>query len=376
MKPIRLFIPILAGATLRDRLLACLGALIGIGLTGVVSAVILGDGAHLPLIIAPIGASAVLIFAVPASPLAQPWSIIGGNMISALVGIAVAQFIDIPMLAIGVAVALAIAAMSFARCLHPPGGAVALMAVISGPAVTDLGYFFAFVPVALNSIILVALGIAFHAFSRRKYPHLPAAAPVNTHLTSDLPAQLRVGFNADDVDAALETIDETFDIDPGDLSRLLHQVERQALLRHHGDILAKHIMSRDVVRIDADGTADEARNLLLTHNIRTLPVVNAEGKLLGTVGLRELETIGVDGITTHMAQAQTTSADDPVVALVPVLTDGHAHAVIVTDENDLVLGLISQTDLLSALARALRLQQTPPPTKPKTRLHLLRGAGI
>ena len=111
----RLFVPILAGATLRERLLACIGATIGIALTGVISGLAMGGGPHVALLVAPMGASAVLLFAVPASPLAQPWSIIGGNSISALVGVTVAHFIHDPVFASGLAVALAIAAMSFTR---------------------------------------------------------------------------------------------------------------------------------------------------------------------------------------------------------------------------------------------------------------------
>jgi CBS domain-containing membrane protein len=74
----RLFRPILAGATLRERLIACVGALIGITLTGLICGLVFGEGPHIPLIVAPMGASAVLIFVVPASPLAQPWSLLVG----------------------------------------------------------------------------------------------------------------------------------------------------------------------------------------------------------------------------------------------------------------------------------------------------------
>lgn len=109
---LRPFRPTLAGATPRDRLIACVGALIGIALTGLISGWVSGKGPAIPLIVAPIGATAVLVFAVPASPLAQPWPIIGGNTISALVGVAAARFIADPVLAIGVGVSLAIAAMS------------------------------------------------------------------------------------------------------------------------------------------------------------------------------------------------------------------------------------------------------------------------
>src|SRR5690606_419609 len=108
-----------------------------------------GDTASLPLIVAPIGASAVLLFAVPASPLAQPWSIVGGNTISALVGVTVVTFVKEPVLAIGLAVSLAILAMSLTRSLHPPGGAAALTAVIGGLAVSRAGFWFPFVPVAI-----------------------------------------------------------------------------------------------------------------------------------------------------------------------------------------------------------------------------------
>ncbi|MEJ5082574.1 HPP family protein [Ochrobactrum sp. MYb379] len=356
-------------------MIACFGALLGICLTGFITAAILGKSIALPIIVAPIGASAVLLFAVPASPLAQPWSIIGGNVISALVGITVVHFIDNQVLAIGLGVGLAIAAMSFGRCLHPPGGAAALTAIIGGPAVTDLGYQFALIPVGLNSAMLVILGIAFHRLTRRKYPHVPAAAPVNTHKTSDLPASLRVGFNSDDVSKALASIDETFDIDPSDLDRLLRQVELQALVRTQGKSQAKDIMSRDVISITEKDTLEKARVLLLDHNIRTLPVIDEAGKLKGTVGLRELQETGSD-IRTIMIDAITASPDDQVVGLVPQLTDGRAHAIIVTDSDNVVQGLISQTDLLSALARSLRFQEPEKPKQRKSPLHLLRGAGI
>src|SRR5262245_7702529 len=95
----RLFEPILAGATLWDRTVACLGALLGIAITGAVCGLALGAGHDVPLIVAPLGASAVLLFAVPSSPLAQPWPIIGGNTISAAIGMAIGHWIGNPVLA-------------------------------------------------------------------------------------------------------------------------------------------------------------------------------------------------------------------------------------------------------------------------------------
>lgn len=354
---LRLFVPILAGATLRERLLACLGALVGIALTGMICGYLFGEGISLPLIVAPMGASAVLLFAVPASPLAQPWPIIGGNTISALMGVLAASLIHDPVVAIGVGVSLAIAAMSFTRSLHPPGGAAALTAVLGGPAVAHWGLLFPLVPVALNSCVLVALGFAFHKLSWRSYPHLPATAPANAHGTKDLPSSRRVGFNEQDIEAALINLDETFDIDRGDLSRLLRQVELESLLRSNGQILCRDIMSRDVIAIEEGGTSEEARGLLLKHHIRTLPVKDGDGRLVGTLGLRELAQASA-AFGDHISPAAIASAEDKAMSLLPRLTDSHTHAVIIVDAELRILGLISQTDLLSAVARSLPTMST------------------
>lgn len=218
------FRPILAGASFGDRLLGCLGALIGIALTGYVCARTISAAS--PMLVAPVGASAVLLFAVPASPLAQPWSIMGGNVISALVGVLVVQLGAPVMLSAGLAVGGAIMAMSVLRCLHPPGGAAALTAVIGGSTAHVAGFAFPLVPVGINSALLVLLGIAFHRFSGHSYPH--RAIPVSGHvLVDDAPHLLDRG----DVDLALHDIGETFDIAREDLELLFHRVEVHAAER-------------------------------------------------------------------------------------------------------------------------------------------------
>ncbi|MEX2744298.1 HPP family protein [Rhizobium mongolense] len=345
----RLFAPILAGATLRERLVSCVGALACIALTGLICGGLLGEGPHLPLIVAPMGASAVLLFAVPSSPLAQPWPIIGGNTISAFMGVIAANLIHHPIIAIGVGVSLAIAAMSFTRCLHPPGGAAALTAVLGGAPVASWGLLFPFVPVGLNSCILVALGLLFHKLSRHNYPHVVVSA-TNTHHTKDQPANLRVGFREEDVDAALQVLKETFDIDRADLSRLLREVEIQATVRSNKDLKCADIMSRDVIAVSPDTTVEVAHALLIRHNVRTLPVKLPDGKLVGSVGLREL-AFAAGPVEALMAPSATTSADAPALGLLPVLTDGKTHAVVVIDQAWQIIGLISQTDLLAAMAR-------------------------
>ncbi|MFN3506201.1 MAG: HPP family protein [Allorhizobium sp.] len=347
------FAPILTGATLGDRLIGCLGALIGICLTGLVCNLAIGGDPQLPLIVAPMGASAVLLFAVPASPLAQPWPIVGGNTISALVGVAVAHLVSDPLLAVGLAVSLAILAMSLTRSLHPPGGAAALTAVIGGAAVTRAGFWFPLVPVAINALILVALGVVFHRLAGRRYPHRQAPAPVNVHETRDPPPALRVGFTSADIDAAVAKFNETLDISRADLDALLREVEQEALLRQHGTLSCGDVMSRDVVTVMESETPAEARRLLLLHNIRTLPVLDPSGRLIGQVGLRELAAAEDGGARLPRAAAITAKANDPVMTLLPRLTDGLTHIVIITDDENRVQGVVSQTDLLATVAQSL-----------------------
>ncbi len=219
-----MFRPILLGATPRDRILACLAAIAGIALTGAVTHFVLGPDAQL-LLVAPLGASAVLVFAVPASPLAQPWPLIGGNTISALVGVAVAQIVPDPMLAAGCAVGLAIAAMSLTRTLHPPGGAMALTAVIGGAAVHDAGFIFALAPACLNSVLLGAAAWTFHRFSGHTYPHV--AKPMTR---IDVPTAAPL-IHEIDIDAAIAEMGDAFDINRADLHRLLQLAERNAQAR-------------------------------------------------------------------------------------------------------------------------------------------------
>jgi len=217
----RLLYPTLAGATLADRIKASLGAFICLVAAAVGCELLSTSTGGLSLLIAPIGASAVLLLAVPASPLAQPWPIFGGNVVSALAGVAVASVLGHNTIAIGAAVGASILAMSLLRCIHPPGGAAAIIAVIGGPAIWGAGFAFPFNTVAVDTIILLMTGWLFHRFSGHSYPH---RAPV---VFDAGPHHLR----RSDITQALGDIGETFDISADDLEVLLERAEHYALLR-------------------------------------------------------------------------------------------------------------------------------------------------
>ncbi len=221
----------------------------------------------MPALVAPMGVSSVLLFAVPASPLAQPWSIIGGNTLSALAGIACAMLIPDPTYAGAFAVAAAIGVMSLTRCLHPPGGAAALTAVLGGPAIAAAGWSFALVPIALNSVILVAIGWAFNNATRHSYPHRVKTVSRNTHGTADPAPQDRVGYTTADIDSVLARYDELLDVSRDDLDALFRQVEAQAHRRLHGEIRCEKIMSRDIIYAIPEEGVGLARDRLLARRL-------------------------------------------------------------------------------------------------------------
>jgi CBS domain-containing membrane protein len=209
------FIPSSMIMNAQDYWLAPLGAFLGILGTAYLSYLILGI--HNPWLIAPMGASAVLLFVIPASPLAQPWSVIGGNLVAASVGVTAASLITSPLIASALAAGIAIAIMMRLRCLHPPSGAVALTAILGGTSIRDLGYQFVISPVLINSTALVIFAIIYHQFSSHHYPH---KTPQKLSAPSE-PLEITL----DDVEAALRQHHELLDIDENDLLNIVQNTE-------------------------------------------------------------------------------------------------------------------------------------------------------
>jgi CBS domain-containing membrane protein len=172
------------------RLVAGLAALFGVLLTGLTCSFLPAPVPNLPLLMGAVGSVSVLLFVVPASPFAQPWAIIGGNTVSALVGVAAARLIPDPVFAAAVAVSGAILVMSLLRCLHPPGGASALAGVMGGATLTAAGWMYPAVLFA-DCCILVLSGLLIHKVIGNRYPQpaLPAPPPVLDPLVLDRAAR-------------------------------------------------------------------------------------------------------------------------------------------------------------------------------------------
>jgi CBS domain-containing membrane protein len=344
------FWPTAMAVSFSERALSCIGALLGLLSSGWLCQQA-GAG---PWLIAPMGASAVLLFAVPASPLAQPWSILGGNLVSALVGVSCATWLGHGAAVAALAGGLAIAAMFALRCLHPPGGAVALTAVLAGPEIAQLGYHFALYPVALNSLALLLIGLLFNNAFRRRYPHR-SLEHGNLHKTRDPLPRERLGFTPDDLDAVLKARGELLDISREDLEDILLQTEARAYQRRFGEVRCADIMSRDVLSLSADTSLAEARSSMHGHRLSAMPVLNALGELQGMLGLHELLQPGrpEEGAVAQLMRrhAPVCRPQWPITYLLQMLADNDMPLVPVVDEKRRVVGVVSQSDLLAAVLR-------------------------
>ena len=348
---------------------AIAGAALGILLTGLFSRWL--GSQETSWLIAPIGASAVLVFAVPSSPLAQPWSVVGGNTVSALIGTASAMLIPDTALAAALAVGIAIGVMILLRCLHPPGGAAALLVVLLH---NDSWSFVAF-PVFSNSLLLVLAGIAINSMLGRSYPHRSAlkSETAQTATTSR--------FTRADLNNALLHYNQVMDVNPDDLVELLQHAEAAAYQRSLGELRCQDIMTRDPQAVEFGTALNDAWELMRTSRIKALPVVDRARRVVGIVTVADfLRHARLDDHTglaarlhsllrpsqqTHSErpevvgqimtrQVRVASAQRHAVELLPLFSEaGHHHLPIIDPENRLV-GILTQTDLVRALSKAVK----------------------
>lgn len=216
-------------ASHREKLVSALGGFVAILAILVVSRHFVGtEGAQ--LIVASMGASAVLLFAVPHGPLSQPWPLIAGHLLSAFIGVTCAKLVDQPVLAAALAVGLAIGGMYYLRCIHPPGGATALSAVIGGAQVHSLGYQFLLMPVLLNVMVIFLVALAFnYGFAWRRYPAFLARL---NQANKTRPADVVSPIEHADFVYALSQLDSFVDVSEEDLLRIYTLATGRAKHRH------------------------------------------------------------------------------------------------------------------------------------------------
>jgi len=295
-----------------------------------------------------------------------------------VLGVLASRLFGDPVVAAAFAVATATCAMFALRCVHPPSGAVALTAVLGGPAVHALGFRFVLEPIALQSFVLLTAAIVYHTLTRHRYPHA-RRTNAQAQAAGDTAG---TGVTRADIEAIVRQQGELIDVAADDLQSLLHEAQLLAYARRFSDMTCAQIMSPKVVTVTADSTAAAAWRLLERHRVKALPVVDGERRVVGIVtrtdfvgrtsfGLRRLRTARLGGWRRDEAAGRrvaelmtstvrTVNVSVAVAKLIPLFAHYGHHHIPVTDDSQRLVGMITQSDLIGGLhrqtqARRLRL---------------------
>jgi CBS domain-containing membrane protein len=387
-----LFRPAPVAADRREQARVAAGAALGILLTAALAhaalqAGLLPVGSAWPWLVAPMGASAVLVFAVPASPMAQPWAVVAGNTASALVGVACQRWLGgwplpVPLVA-ALAVGAAIAVMLLLRGLHPPGGATALLAVVTGMGDPRFVLF----PVLANALLLVIAGIVFNRATGRAYPHQQVPWPSSSARDAEADAVEA------DLDAVLARHNTMLDISRDELKALLQETQLRGYQRKLAQLRCSDIMSRQLVTVRRITPLPEAWALFRQHRIKALPVVDVSGGVVGIVTqadflrdaaaaeaanpaspaalarrrqqMQDPSARPAAGSPTLVGQIMTrpvrvASMQRHLAELIPLFAGSGHHHIPIVDDADRLVGMVTQSDLVAALVRAEADAEAPP----------------
>ncbi|MBI1623305.1 HPP family protein [Comamonas sp. EJ-4] len=270
--------PVASRASWKELIRSCIGAGLGLALAGMLVGMVDHFLPHALFLFAPLGATAVLVFAVPSSPLAQPWNCVVGNTVPALYSLlllwAFPTLSQTSMAALAVGGAIAI--MLALRALHPPGGAVALLTVLSAEQLLPMGWYL-LVPMAALSAVLVAVGVLYHRACGRPYLHQPHQVA-----KAQRPAT-RLALSEQDLEQLLQRFDQSNNLSPEDLGVMLAAAEEDAIKRRMSAVSCGEVMSAKLVSVSPQTPLEEIAELFHRHLVKCLPVVDAQGELIGRV---------------------------------------------------------------------------------------------
>lgn len=383
---IKVFGPGKSNVSLQEKLISAVAGLVGIGLIMLVSQQFL-DSQSLPWVVASMGASAVLLFAVPKGPLSQPWSFIAGHLFSAFIGISAAKLISDPVIASSVAVSLAIFVMYVTRSLHPPGGATALTAVVGGSAITELGYWYMLTPIGINLFVMLLWAlIVNNLLPNRTYPNgiegvFNLKNNNNTNSKDELPRPNMI--HRSDLHEALTDMDVFVDVSEDDLSKLFNLSLMHTNKKNMGDILCRDIMTRNVISVEYDTDIEQVWKLLIKHRIHAFPVIDRAEFVLGVISMDDfLNQIKVKSNSSIISQlsdfvlktnssytdkpeyaghlmskpAITIEDDKHILDLFEIFYSHNIHHLPVVDNNNKLCGIITPKDLLLAFQNSSKLK--------------------
>ena len=363
--------------SIKDKLISVASCFTVILLTAWITQQI-SPGTANPILVASMGASAVILFIIPNSPLAQPWPLVGGQLVSATIGLVCAHLLTNPVFASACAVGGSVLAMLLLRCLHPPGAATALTPVMAGGAITSLGYGFVLMPVGFNVAIMLMTAVIINRWILQgEYPIIPHKTDDKKHQHgTPIQDSQRTGISEQDLEQALDNMNLFMDVSKGDLSRLLTDAQLHSFKRYRGAISCADIMVTPILAVEYGTAVDEAWRIMHSEKLKAMPVIDRARRVIGIITWNDFfKFISVGdndtfqekfrafirrspSLTTnkpesvgHIMTASVSVLPETahIAELIPLMsTQGYRQIPIVNGENRLV-GMVYQANLIAAL---------------------------
>lgn len=283
----KLFFPKKSSVSIGEKFVSALASLFAIFLTLSVSQVFL-EPKELPLIVASMGASCVLLFAIPQGPLSQPWPFVFGHLVSAFVGITVALLVDDLLWASCLAVSLAIFFMYITSSLHPPGGATALTVVIGGESIYELGYLFMLTPLAINLLVILVWALIINNYlPNRSYPNGIRELFFNPDKNTHNNQEKKLNISREDLHEALEDLDVFVDVSENELDKIFRLSIAHIQRKKMGEIYCQDVMSYPVISVEYGTEIEEIWALMEKYHIHGVPVVDKLNRVVGMVTIAD-----------------------------------------------------------------------------------------
>lgn len=268
----------------QEIILSSATALIAIMLVTWISSLFLSQST-VPYIVASMGASTVLLFAVPSSPMNRPWALLVSHIVSAIVGVSCALYISNLLIAAPLAVAGALLAMLYLRCLHPPGGATALLIVLAGPEIQQLGYQFVLTPIALNTVILLLAMRILNFVLQLRQEKDKYASPTTWLEQQDTGINFKPPFDKRDLQSALDELDTYIDVNQEQLYQLYSLANHHHHQRRLGDLRCSDLMISNPAAAEYGTSLEEAWQWLGQYHISAIPVIDRAQHVIGILTL-------------------------------------------------------------------------------------------
>ncbi|MCQ8129183.1 HPP family protein [Methylomonas rivi] len=359
--------------SLKEKCIATLAGFTAIFCTGLLTRFYAGE--HMPTLVASMGASAVILFAIPGSPLAQPWPFIGGQLLSATVGVYCAFYIHDPILAAALAVGLAIWAMLMLRCLHPPGAATALAPIVNHARHPGPDLDFLLIPVGVNLLFMLVLAVLINRLIlRRDYP--AQLSPPKPATQQQARTDKLTGISLRDIKQVTQAYGHFLDIGADELLQIYSRLQLQGFQKRTGKLSCGDIMQDNIVTAEYATEVEAAWRLMHSRQLTVLPILDRARRVIGIVTrhdfFKNLQLTPYRGLQdkwlafvkstpdTHTdkpealghimtRQVKTLPATAHIAELLPLIVNEGHHHIPITDADGRFVGIVFQTQLIAAL---------------------------